>query len=183
MRSRVVGPALSHRGLFSSHPPPISFLPSVFFLLRMMEVLLSYSWVSIQSDRMWVYPGGLTQCLRPGLHAGSKPVRTSCKAPSNRDTAVPRAAVPLRGRFIFSSSSFLLLPFLPSSSSFILFFLRSSWRPPSLTPPFFLSVRRADGHCGLSATGGGPIIDGLIALYAQSRPQHPGLPHRGAPPL
>ena len=37
MRSRVVGPALSHRGLFSSHPPPISFLPSVFFLLRMMR--------------------------------------------------------------------------------------------------------------------------------------------------
>ena len=82
---------------------------------------------------------------------------------------VPRAAVPPGALFLFP---LILSFFVLLSSSFL----------PSFSF-LLLLVRRANGCCGLPATGGGSILDGLIALHAQSRPQRLGLPCNGAPPL
>ena len=124
MRSCVVGPALSPRGLFSSHPPPVSFLPSVIFFLRTMRSSLGYLCLISNHSTLLCF-SLLAKHLRPNPGLDSTLVRTQCfpKAPSNPRTANV-AAVPLRG-------ALLLLPFLPSSFLF---------RHPPLSssfPPFF----------------------------------------------
>ena len=139
MRSRVVGPALSHRGLFSSHPPPISFLPSVFFLLRMMRsfivLFLGFDPVRSLVGLPWWF-----NTMLPAFPACTL-VRNRSELRAKRLQTATRQYLarqyPSGGALSFLLLLFLL-PFLPPSSSFILFFLRSSWRPPSLTPPFLL---------------------------------------------
>ena len=140
---------------------PFPFSPSVFFLLRVTRICLP---TNRQLFGNLCLPRPIPWRLEslalsvPKACPGSTP-RLSLQAPSNRDTAVPRAAVPLRGRFFFFffffSSSFFLFPLpLPSSSSFFVlssFFLLSSW---------------SGGLMGAA----GSILDGLIALRAQSRP-------------